>query len=260
MKRAVLPVSRYKWVLGYCLLLGLLVVGLKYSAYETYRVKYNSMNRTLRDGDKLLIRKYGGEKISRESILIFRQGGGTYVKRSIALPGEVIELKNGKVWVDGVPAQDPVTVVGRSSAEGQVVSERQAGKQADAAPFTESSDFNIAIVEQYDTLWTMQNFGPFLVPEKGQTLPLTKNNLKVYGSLIERENRSGYLKYLERRGASSYTFKNDYYFMLGDNRPASTDSRIFGPITETQIIGQATMILFSYHHLLKADRFFKTIQ
>ena len=101
-----------------------------------------------------------------------------------------------------------------------------------------------------DSPWTRDNLGPLWVPAKGATVQLTVENLPLYQRIIEVYERNslkveGTTIYINDVETDNYTFKMDYYFMLGDNRHNSLDSRYWGFVPEDHIIGTPALIWMS---------------
>lgn len=124
------------------------------------------------------------------------------------------------------------------------------------------------MVFPYDTNYyrnTADNFETIWVPKKGGTVQLTPKNIPVYKRCIEVyekntwEQKNGKV-YLNGQEASSYTFKMDYYWMMGDNRHKSQDSRYWGFVPEDRIVGKAWMIWFSWDGGPRWKRLFRIIK
>ena len=99
--------------------------------------------------------------------------------------------------------------------------------------------------------WNRDNFGPLAVPKKGQIVPINPQTIAVYGTLINRHEGHEKVEItansltINGRPITSYTFKQDYYFMMGDNRHNSDDSRYWGFVPENHIVGKAVFVWMS---------------
>ncbi|MCP9750089.1 signal peptidase I [Ferruginibacter sp. HRS2-29] len=113
--------------------------------------------------------------------------------------------------------------------------------------------------------WSADNYGPLWIPQKGGTIQLTPDNVIRYRRCIEvyegnkfEENNGKYK--INDADATSYTFKMNYYWMMGDNRHNSLDSRYWGFVPEDHVVGKASLIWFSWEHGPRWKRFFRSIK
>ena len=119
----------------------------------------------------------------------------------------------------------------------------------------------------FDTLhkWTVDFYGPIWIPQKGASLTLTPENYSIYERAIRVyehnafEMRDGKF-YLNGKEVTSYTFKMNYYWMMGDNRHESQDSRFWGFVPEDRVVGKASLIWFSWDHGPRWNRLFKIVK
>ncbi|MEO8584095.1 MAG: S26 family signal peptidase, partial [Flavitalea sp.] len=113
--------------------------------------------------------------------------------------------------------------------------------------------------------WSLDNFGPLWIPKKGATISLTPGNIIFYKRAIsvyegnKWEERDGKI-FINEKEASNYTFKLNYYWMMGDNRHRSQDSRYWGFVPEDHIVGSASLIWMSYDKGIRWKRLFTTIK
>jgi signal peptidase I len=120
--------------------------------------------------------------------------------------------------------------------------------------------------------WNEDNFGPLLIPKKGMTVALNRANVPLYKKIIQEYERNQ-LEFtpteikINGKVANQYTFKKDYYWMMGDNRHKSEDSRFWGFVPDDHIVGKPVFIWFSIKGIndgiknwsIRWDRVFTTV-
>lgn len=167
----------------------------------------------------------GGETVEQPNVL-------NYVKRLIALPGDTVEIAGRRVFVNGNRQGDPPDAVFGPHVLGQ-------------------GDFDADIYPKgsgYNRDW----WGPVVVPYEGMEIELTLENIDRWRLFIEREGHSvrftaeGAVQ-VDGSADNIYTVENDYYFVLGDHRDNSEDSRYWGFVPEQNIIGKAMLIYWSWN-------------
>jgi Peptidase S26. len=121
-----------------------------------------------------------------------------------------------------------------------------------------------------DYPWSRDNYGPIWMPQKGATVKLNLQNIVLYERIITAyegntlECKNGTIL-LNGQATDQYTFKMDYYFMLGDNRHKSADSRYWGFVPEDHIVGKPILVWLSldkdksFPGNIRWNRFFKVV-
>lgn len=231
---------------------------------EAYRIPSRSMEKTLLVGDFLLVNKfvYGATSPRfvpftgiplphftlpavapprRGDVMVFRfpgahEPGGdhpaaNYVKRVVAIPGDTVAIESGNVFVNGLPVPVP-----------QLAS--------DAGPEFPQPRFAGGWIPTVGTLHPTRS-RPAVVPGRDQVLRVSADSTGYWRSLVAQEGHSVKLLddgrvTIDGTVAEIYRFQRNYYFVLGDNRNDSYDSRYWGFVPDENIIGKAMMIYWSW--------------
>lgn len=127
----------------------------------------------------------------------------------------------------------------------------QPAQQEQVFPNNPDSPYSQALSPLPQPGWNKDNYGPITVPKKGQTVTLTPQNIPMYWKILLRYEHNpnvsmqGNQVLIDGKPVSTYTFKQNYYFMMGDNRHNSLDSRYWGFVPEDHVVGKAVLIWMS---------------
>jgi signal peptidase I len=239
--------------------------------FQSYNVPSNSMNNTLKAGDYIFVNKlaYGARipitpiaipftnlywngfqlpylrtigysKIKHQDIVVFNFPLDTdlpidqrhnYVKRCTAVAGDTLQIKNGIVYINNTALVEPENILFIRDVNANRI-------------ILDSTIYNPVVFPNASEIkWNADYFGPLYIPKKGDSILLTKNNLLLYKRIIENyeHNKLALLNdvvYINAQPSKYYHFKMNYYFMIGDNRNNSIDSRFWGFVPEDHIIGR----------------------
>ena len=214
----------FRWLIGVLLL----IIVLRAFFFTYYKVPSVSMIPAIRPGDLIIVSRLHffstptlrsiSSRVMKNTIYVFYKPlsieSKEYVKRCIGLPGDTVTIRKAQ--------QD----------EG----------------YHSRVDANVNLhIFPHDTSyhWSQYHFGPVIIPKKGMHLDINRMNLALYKEILQSEgfDTVSISARFKRENSFDYCFKNNYYFMLGDNFYESEDSRFFGFVPEQNFIGRVIMVL-----------------
>lgn len=196
----------------------------------------------------IVVFEYPGDRDQLEP----NEKGVNYVKRCIGVPGDTVEIRDKVVFVNGKEFWRPPYIKYYRGMIGPNLRPLPKG-------YAEPRIFPKGMP------WNEDNYGPLVVPKKGMTIPINIYNVEQWRTTIDREfgkrvvEIRGNVVYIDGQPASSYTFKKDYYFMMGDNRDDSLDSRFWGFVPRDAVVGEAFIILFSWNREIPFSELFRLL-
>lgn len=253
-----------KRLLKILVLIVILALILKVFVVDAFKIPTGSMKNTLLEGDFLLVNKVAysistpqqipflEKRLSRtelistgkpafNDVVAFEIPSNYYdptseeysvlVKRIIGLPGDTIEIEGQELYINHKKYRTP-SFIKLNLNESPIGSINK-----DLFP--------------YNNKWSLENYGPVVVPQKGMKVELDPKNILLWQNAINTDygkkviSVEGTVISLNGLPIREYVFEKDYYFVLGDNRKNSIDSRYFGYIPEEWIIGKAFIIYWS---------------
>ncbi len=252
----------------------LIALGLKTTIVASYMVPTGSMENTIMTGDFLLgnqfvygartptwigvpwtrhgfqvpsLRLPGFKKPHQGDIVIFKypvDPALNYVKRCVAGPGQTVEVKGKALYVSGETFENPP-----HSKFIRPIKYPSYWKEPGIYPYGSGN---------------ADNYGPVYVPAEGDTLWYGKYQVDMIKNVVElahKEFRStGTKMYIDGKEAAYFVVTQDHYFMMGDNRDNSLDSRYWGLVPDNLVLGQAMVVFMSWDSSVPLYRIFHKIR
>jgi len=276
----------------------------------------------------------GISKVKREDVVVFNVPPAflnegieypvdlktNYIKRCVALPGDIMEIKNRQVFTNGTASPTPpemqynYTIISKDRISDRNFEKFEIGSEdisnieflsnntvkytvgLTEERFKTIKNANLSYINSIElsereavgstfpyynnpnagsnrTLkWSGDDFGPLWIPKEGATITINDSTLLLYGQTIVRYDHNENAKIengkllIDGKEVQQYTFNQNYYFMMGDNRHNSLDSRYWGFVPEDHIVGKAFFIWLSldrdasFLNKIRWNRFFNLIR
>lgn len=220
-----------------------------------------------------------GDTIEVKEGILFNNGKPAFVPPHSAIDYRVISnrvlteedfteagvtLKQTENEFDFMPAQEPKNYIVNLTPEEVEITKKISGVISVSLIAETTSDPRIFPRDSSVAKWSTDNFGPLWIPAKGASIPLDKKNIAFYKRAItiyegnSWEEKDGKI-FINGKEANSYTFKMNYYWMMGDNRHRSQDSRFWGFVPEDHVVGEAWIIWMSWDKGMRWKRMFNII-
>lgn len=176
--------------------------------------------------------------INRYDIVVFKdKNKESFIKRIIGQPGDTLQIINSIVYINNVPLKEKETYcfnylikdANKNKKKTKNYSNKDIVRENNLTRYIDTSFYGGTFPGNFMSDWTLDNYGPIIIP---------KNGLKIKRSFNEDFYNKMVSEYTEAKSDKYYEFKNNYYFLMGDNRHNSGDSRLFGLIPDYAITGK----------------------